>query len=71
MIAQLEFKISKIGALQKVVEGLSLCCSCKTSTNVAKYISNVLEYFLFKCWSISFHKTFFNLSDQTGFVSIN
>jgi len=52
MIAQLEFKISKIGALQKVVEGLSLCCSCKTSTNVAKYISNVgvfsfqmLEYF--------------------------
>jgi len=31
----------KSTALGKIVDGLSLCCWCKTSTNVAKYTRTV------------------------------
>jgi len=38
LIPKLDFEISKIGSMHKLVDGLPLCCWCKTSTNVAKYI---------------------------------
>jgi len=38
LIPKLDFKIRRSGSLHKVVDGLSLCCWCKISTNVAKYI---------------------------------
>jgi len=52
LISKLDFKISKIGSLHKVVDRLSLCCWRKTSTNVAKCIKIDGVFFSLKTFNL-------------------